>query len=92
MKFITVSELRNESARICREFRDQRDLVLTRSGRPIAIIMGTDEDHVEQDLVDLRQARAMGALKHLQEESVRRGLDRTSMEEIDAESRSSRRS
>ncbi|HET6430408.1 MAG TPA: type II toxin-antitoxin system prevent-host-death family antitoxin [Phycisphaerae bacterium] len=91
MKFITVRDLRSRSAEVWRKLREEQDLVITSNGKPIAIVSATDEDHFEQTLGARRQARALCAVKELQERSVKRGLDRLGREDIEAEIRGARK-
>jgi len=91
MKFVTVRDLRSKSAEVWRKLREERDLVITSNGKPIAIVSATDEDHFEQTLRARRQARALCAVKELQERSVERGRDRLGREDIEAEIRGARK-
>lgn len=85
MRFITVRDLRSKSAEVWRKLSEEQDLVITSNGKPIAVVSATDEDHLEQTLNERRQARALCAVKELQERSVERGLDRLGPEDIDTE-------
>lgn len=68
-----VRDLRSKSAQIWRELGEERELVLTSNGRPIAIVSATDEESFEESLKEIRQARALRAVKRLQEQSVGEG-------------------
>ncbi len=85
MKFITVRDLRGKPAQVWKQLAKVREMVLTLNGKPIAIISSTSEDLLEMNLAELRKAQALAALQAIQAESVRRGLDKMTMEEIDAE-------
>ncbi len=91
MKFITVRDLRSRSAEVWRKLRKENDLVVTSHGKPIAIVSATDEEDVEQALRERRQARAMRAVKQLQEAAAATGRDRLTDEDIDAEVRQARK-
>ncbi len=91
MRFVSVRDLRGRSAEIWKQLAKFREMVLTLNGKPIAIISSTSEDLLEKNLAELRKARAIAALDAIQAESVRRGLDRMTMEEIDAEIQEVRR-
>ena len=58
---------------------------MTSHGKPVAILSATDERSHERALTDIRRSRARAALAELHRDAARRGLDRLSMEEIDAE-------
>ena len=85
MKFITVRDLRGKPAQVWKQLARFREMVLTLNGKPIAIISSTSEDLLEKNLAELRKAQAISAVEAIQANSVRRGLDRMTMEEIDAE-------
>ena len=85
MRFVSVRELRTKSADVWRELGEERELVITSNGKPIAIVSATDEQSFEQSLAEIRQARALRAVKQLQERSAASGRDRMSAKDIDAE-------
>ncbi len=91
MKFISVRDLRSKSAQVWRELGEERELVLTSNGKPIAIVSATDEGGFEQSLREIRQARALGAARQLQEQSIAAGRDRLSDQDIHNEVKESRR-
>ena len=95
MKFVTIRDFRARSAQIQKDLPRYSELVLTSNGKPIAIISSTSEDLLEKNLAELRKAHALAALKAIQDESVSKGLDKMTMDEIDAviqEVRKARRS
>jgi antitoxin (DNA-binding transcriptional repressor) of toxin-antitoxin stability system len=85
MEFITVRDLRTRPSQIWDKLRQQRDLILTSNGRPIAVLSHIDEDGVEETLAALRRARAQIALSRLRAAAAAQGLDRLSADEIEAE-------
>ncbi|MDE0228085.1 MAG: type II toxin-antitoxin system prevent-host-death family antitoxin [Spirochaetaceae bacterium] len=85
MKFVSVRELRNRTAQLWRDLARERDLIVTSHGKPVAILSATDERSLERALGDIRRSRARAALAEIHREAARRGLDRLSMEQIDAE-------
>lgn len=91
MKFLTVRDLRNQSAAVWRDLAEEKEMVVTSSGRPVAILSAVSEASLEDSLRAMRQARAMQAVADIQRESVRQATDRITDEEIEAEIRSIRR-
>ncbi len=85
MKFLSVRDLRTKSSQIWQELPEQREMIITSNGRPIAILSSINEDDLEQVLSAFRHARASTAVTALQYASVKKGTDKISMEEIDAE-------
>ncbi len=85
MEFITMRDLRLSGAEIQRKLREQKQLILTVNGRPIAVIAGIGEDQVEETLAVLRQARAQLALSRMRQAAAAKGLDKMTEEEIESE-------
>jgi prevent-host-death family protein len=85
MKFVSVRELRNRTSQVWRDLAQERDLIVTNHGKPIAIMSATDEDSFERSLSEIRRSRARAALGEIHRDAARRGLDRLSIDEIDSE-------
>ena len=91
MRFLSVRELRTRSADIWRDLTEEREMVVTNNGRPVAILSTVNESNVEECLAAFRRARAEEAVAGLQLRSQEQGADKITMEEIDEEIRSVRR-
>ena len=50
MEFITVRDLRTRPSEVWDKLRQQRDLILTSSGRPMAVLSHIEEGGVEETL------------------------------------------
>ncbi len=85
MKFLSVRDLRGKAAKVWKDLPEEKEMVVTSNGRPIAILASVGESNVEESLMAFRQARAIAAVAALQRRSVEQGTDRMSPEEIDAE-------
>ena len=85
MKFLSVRDLRGKSAEVWRELPDEKEMVITNNGRPVAVLTAVDEASLESSIAAWRQVRAAKALAALQLESVRKGTDSMTMEDIDKE-------
>ena len=85
MKFLSVRDLRGKSAQIWKELPDEREMVVTSNGRPIAILAAITEKNLEESLSAFRQSRAVEAVVSLQRSSVEQGTDKISLAEINAE-------
>ena len=90
MKFLSVRDLKTKSSQIWKDLPSQKDMVITNNGRPIAILSSITENNLEQVLSAFRQARANEAVTSIQYESVRKGTDKITLEEIDTEIKSVR--
>ncbi|HEY4745730.1 MAG TPA: hypothetical protein VIH45_13785 [Desulfuromonadaceae bacterium] len=92
MKFLSVRDLRGKSAQIWKDLPEEREMVITSNGRPIAILAAISESNLEESLTAFRQARAVEAVAALQRRSADLGTDKISMDEIDAEIKAVRKS
>lgn len=91
MKFVSVRDLRLKPKKIWKLAKEEKDLVITANGRPVAILTGTDEESFEEQLNAIRRARTLLALESVQAESVRKGTHQIRREQIDDEIRAARR-
>ncbi|GAB6112385.1 type II toxin-antitoxin system Phd/YefM family antitoxin [Desulfomicrobium salsuginis] len=85
MKFVSVRDFREKSARIWKELPDEREMVITSNGRPVAILAAVNESNLVEALSAFRTARAVEAVAELQKRALEHGDDRISMDEIQAE-------
>jgi len=92
MKFVSVRELRLKPAKVWKMAKEERDVVLTVNGRPVAILTGVDENSFETEVEAIRRARALQALDSLQADSIKKGTHRLVADKIDQEIRAVRKS
>ena len=85
MKFLSVKDLRTKSSQIWHDLPDEKEMVITNNGRPVAILSALSDENIEESLAAIRQARVSEAIITLQRESVRRGLNNLSQEDISEE-------
>lgn len=85
MKFVSVRDLRLKPGDVWKLAKREKDLVITANGRPMAILTGVDEDTFEEELDVIQRARALKALDSIHRESVIKGTNRISNEEIQSE-------
>jgi len=85
MKFLSVRDLRSKSAEVWKGLTAEREMVVTSNGRPIAILSAVTEENLEETLSAIRRSRAVAAVSEIQRQSVQRGKDALTPEEIDAE-------
>lgn len=84
MKFITIRDLRSKTAELRKDLESDREVVVTANGRPFAIMTRVQPDNVEEELLAIRRARAAAALSRIRAKAKPDGLDRMTMEEVDA--------
>jgi len=85
MKFLSIRDLKTKSSKIWKELPNQKEMVLTSNGRPIAILSSINETNLEQVLSAFRCARATNAVSSIQYDSVKKGTDKITMNEINDE-------
>ena len=85
MQFVSVRDFRSKTAQVWKRLDAERELVITSNGRPIAILSAVSPELLEKSLGAIRTARAMMAVDLMQQRSVERGLDRLTLDEINAE-------
>jgi prevent-host-death family protein len=83
MKFVTVRDFRNSSRDIWEKVNNDEDVIVTNNGKPTAILVNVSEDTLEEVLAGIRQARAMRAFNHLQEQaSSNKHMDDTEINSV----------
>ena len=92
MQSMTVRELQSLQASSWKAATEQDDVVVTSDGKPIAVLSTTTADTLEGMLADLRQARALLAVARMQRKARDAGLDRWSLDRVNAEIDAVRRS
>ena len=85
MNFFTVTDLRTASKRVWESLSAQGHVVITNNGKPTALMIDIADNNPEEVLAAVRQAQAMRALNRLQADSLRRGLDGLTEEDIETE-------
>lgn len=85
MDFVTTKELRAESGKVWAKLEAGEDIVITRNGKPFALMTPTQPNTMEQDLRSWHQARARSALEAMWKHAKEKGLDKMTLDEINAE-------
>ena len=57
MRFVSVRELRSQSASVWKALSEEKDLVITSNGKPIALLSAIVEEDLEASLGAVRRAR-----------------------------------
>lgn len=91
MRFVTVRDLRINPGKIWEKLDQEKEVIITSNGKPIAILSGTNEENLEKSLSTLRQARALQSLTEMHQAAVAAGADRISEREIEQEILAARR-
>ncbi len=85
MKFVSVRDFRNQTARIRKELQAEHEVVVTSNGKPVAILAEVDEESLEERLRALRRERVQRMLSRTRARARSAGLAEMSMDEINAE-------
>ncbi len=91
MDFVSVRDLRTRSAAVWDALSEEKDLVVTSNGKPIAVLSATTSSTLEASLAALRQARAQLAVAAMQQRAQETGTDRLTLDDINAEIEAARR-
>jgi len=90
MKFLSVRDLKTKSSQVWKDLPEQKEMIVTSNGRPIALLSWINENNLEQVLSAFRHARATNAVSSIQYDSVRKGTDKLTLGEIDVEIKDAR--
>jgi antitoxin (DNA-binding transcriptional repressor) of toxin-antitoxin stability system len=85
MKFISARDFRTASSNIWSALPEEREMVVVNNGKPIALLTPLSDTTLENTLSAIRQAKAINAVKLIQQESIKKGINSTTMAEIDEE-------
>ncbi|MCM1579526.1 MAG: hypothetical protein NC078_12090 [Ruminococcus sp.] len=89
MKFYTVDEMKTIPEEILGGLTAINDAIITDKGKPAAIMLKITNDNYDDLILSIKQARAMSAIKLMQQQSEMNGI--MTPEEIDAEIAAARR-
>ncbi len=85
MKFIPSRDFRVRPGEVWKDLDKEKELVITSHGQPVAVMVPVTGESLEEKLRTLRQAELQQTIRKIQRQSVRKGLTKTTMAEIDAE-------
>jgi antitoxin (DNA-binding transcriptional repressor) of toxin-antitoxin stability system len=84
MKFVTVRDFKASPSAIWKKLPSEREWIITNKGKPIALLTPLNDETLEDTVCAVRKAKAINAVKKMQEISVSLGNDKMSLEEINA--------
>jgi antitoxin (DNA-binding transcriptional repressor) of toxin-antitoxin stability system len=84
MKNMPIRELRNRPGAARRELDAEHEVVLTSNGRPMALMVSLNENSLDETLEIVRLVRGQMALRALRREARERGVDKLTVDDIDA--------
>ena len=90
MRYISVRELNTKPKEVWDKVKEA-DVIVTSNGKPIAILTGTSEATLDNQLRALRRTRALMAMEEMQRGAAAKGLDGWSDKRIESEIRAVRK-
>lgn len=91
MDYVTVRELREKSGEIWQRVEAGEEFVVTRNGKPFALLVHTEPQAVESRLRALRLARLAELVQSIQADAAANGTSQLTEHEIQAEIDAARR-
>jgi antitoxin (DNA-binding transcriptional repressor) of toxin-antitoxin stability system len=91
MDFVTIRDLRTQPDKVWKKLSRARELVVTRNGKPFALLTETTPMSLDEDLATLHRLRFGRALSEIREQARTRGLDKLSLKDIDSIIRKARK-
>lgn len=91
MDYVTVREMREKSGEIWQRVEAGEEFVVTRNGKPIALLVHTEPAEVEERLRLLRAAQFGSVVRRIQQHAQASGADLLTEEDIEAEIDAARR-
>jgi hypothetical protein len=85
MEFVSVSEIGISSTNIWKTLPKVQEMVITNEGKPIALLTPLNSKTFEETISALRKAKAMSAVKLIQQESLYQSKNNMTSEEINNE-------
>ena len=85
MNFYTVRDLRTHPREVWDKLSETQEIIITNNGKPTALMIGIDDESLEDVLASVRQSMAMRAVNKLRIASVRSGRSEMTSEDIDEE-------
>ena len=85
MDFVTVREFRTEPAKVWAKLESEQELVITKNGKPFALLTTTQPNRLEEDLKLIRRARASASIERMRANAKSTGLNKMTLAEVNLE-------
>ena len=85
MNFYTVRDLRTHSREVWEKLAENHEVIITNNGKPSALMIQIDNENIEEVLAGIKQFTAMRAVNKLRLDSIKSGISKMTMQEIDEE-------
>lgn len=91
MKYISIRDLRGNTAAVRKSLARDGEIVVTANGKPIAVLAPVSPQSVEETVAAIRRARFTRALEEAHSAAKEAGLSGLSAENVDAVVRGARK-
>lgn len=82
MKFVTVRDFRTKPGKIWKDLLVEQEMIITNNGKPIALLTPLSDSNLEDTIKSVRKARAINAVKNMQQISKNNRNDEMDDSEI----------
>jgi len=83
MKFVTVKSLRT-SPEGWKLLPSEREMIVTSNGKPFALLVPLNDEMMDDTVLAVRKAKALNAMRRMQQISASLGNNKLSVDEINA--------
>lgn len=85
MEFVSSRELRINTGEVWEKLSQEKELVITLNGKPMALMTGITGESLEVILNAVRRARGEWAIRQMRQMSQKSGLDKLTDKQINTE-------
>jgi prevent-host-death family protein len=85
MKFVTVRDFRIRPGNVWKKLEENEEVVITSSGKPIALLTSISDVDFDEKLRILRRTKAELAVSRMRKIAIKRGISNLGRKEIEPE-------
>ncbi len=89
MSYVTVKDLK-QTRSLWKQLSEERELVITRDGKPCAILVGVNADSCDESLAEIRRGLFSAAVSRIRRKAKGQSISSEEVEQLIAESRKAR--
>jgi prevent-host-death family protein len=91
MKFVTVRDFRIRPGNVWKQLEENEEVVITSSGKPIALLTSISDVDFDEKLRLLRRTKAELAVSRMRKIAIKKGISNLGKKEIESEIIAARR-
>jgi antitoxin (DNA-binding transcriptional repressor) of toxin-antitoxin stability system len=84
MKFVSVKDFKLSPTSVWKKLSTEREMIVTTNGKPIALLTPVSDEMLEDMVTAVRRAKALIAMKRMQNISTSLGNNKMTLEKINA--------